>query len=398
MSFWGNNSGGGRGRDAATTKQSIPNLQTGLGRAGAGRTPEVQPDLVPSENNSPAAALERNDLSLNNLKYPLDLGTNYSHILRIFVYKQDKSKFNYSSVSGDQFRFDQQAAANKAQTLSAGWAAGTIAGVKTTAASVEALAGEAGIGVSKVASTVVSGGASTYLATNLDLKRKAKTPVAYISLFMPDTLIVNDTHDYDRVSVTEALGNAGVLQAGGSAVANAFKTGNYGVAGSPATAEGAAMAAKGAGIVGDRILDVNLFSMGYALNPQLEILYQKTKNREFTFQFKFAPRNQAEMQELESIIRTLRFHAAPEYDPSNAGQSRYFIPPSEFEIDYYVGEGTNNRHIPRIAQCVLSNIDVNYAPQGQYAAFIDGAPVEVSMQLTFLETVVLTKADIMLGY
>lgn len=391
---------------------SIEQQRANLERLKANR-PDIgrlQTKIIPNENtlqnssvNSPAAALERNNLELVNKKYPLDLGTNYSNIMRIFIYQQKKTNPEYlknAVVSGDSFKFNQQAGATKATKVDAAWAAGTIGGVKTAIKGAEALAGETATGISQTGEAALATGASTYLASNLDTARKTKQACAYISLFMPDTIIVNDRHDFDAVSVTEALGNAGVLQAGGSAAADIIKAGSFSGAptGSATMAEVSAMAAKGAGIVGDRILDVNLFSMGYALNPQLEILYKGSKQREFQFQFRFAPRSQDEMKELEDIIRTLRFHAAPEYDTSNKSQSRYFIPPSEFEVDFYIGEGDNNKHLPRIGQCVLTNIDVNYAPQGHYASFKDGAPVEVQLQLSFIETIVLTKADILIGY
>jgi hypothetical protein len=54
--------------------------------------------------------------------------------------------------------------------------------------------------------------------------------------------------------------------------------------------------------------------------------------------------------------------------------------------------------LPRIAQCVLENIDVNYAAGGQYSTFVDGMPVEITMQLTFTETIILTKEDIDSGF
>jgi hypothetical protein len=54
--------------------------------------------------------------------------------------------------------------------------------------------------------------------------------------------------------------------------------------------------------------------------------------------------------------------------------------------------------MPRIGKCVLTNIDVNYAPSGQYSTYSNGVPTEISVQLTFTETVVLTKEDIKIGY
>lgn len=364
------------------TTNAGPGL-AGMGAANSG-------GLRNSSLASPAANLERNNLSLDNYRYPLDLGTNYPHILRIFIYKQEQSKFKFSTIPGNQFRFDQQAGQDKTYNVSAGIAAGAIGTARTAKAGLEAMTGQdQSSGLSKTGTAAVEGTASTALAKNLDTSRKAKIPVAYISLFMPDSIVYDDKHDFDEISVTEALGNAGLLSQGTAAA-----TGGAQGTGKLAAMEGATKLA-GTDIVGKGILDVNQLSLGYTLNPQMEILYRRSKQRQFQFQFRFAPRNQQEMQSLEDIIRTLRFHAAPEY--ATGTESRYFVPPSEFEVDFFIKD-KRNTHIPRIAQSVLTNVDVNYAPQGHYSTFHDGAPIEVQMQLTFLETIVLTKDDIMLGY
>lgn len=357
--------------------------QEALGRANLNR--------ISSFLNSPAAALEKDKLQMDNYRYPSDLGTNFEHILRIFIFQQEKSNFNYSIIPGDQFRFDSQAGLNKILQIDVGEEA---AGIATLNASDDI----AGIFSSKVKGVVNNtkkgakavgsvGGAFATGENGFDLRRKTRKSCAYISLYMPDTLSVIDNHDYDRVSMTEALGTAGLL---GNTLQNKNNT--------AATSEAAAALAKSSGALGDKATDAALFSAGYALNPQMEILYKGSQNRKFVFSFRFAPRSHDEMVELESIIRTLRYHAAPEYDKTNVGQSRYFIPPSEFDVEYFIGTGSENRHIPRIAQSVLTSIDVNYSPQGHYSTFNDGAPIEISMKLTFTETVVLTKDDIMLGY
>lgn len=343
--------------------------------------------LVSSSSNSPEAPLHEDKLKLGFYKYPLDLGTNYRHIMRIFIYKQLKSDLEYPDVvAGDTYRFDKKAGetSGKVNQVSVGGEAAVMGTAKTVSAAT-------GVEVNKTAKTATEGASSAYLGANIDLSRKTKKdPCAYINLFMPDTMTLTDNHKFEPISVTEALGNAGVLEAATQG-------------GAAGRTEGAAKLAGNSIVDAGKMQDLNLYSQGFALNPQLEILYKGSDQRQYSFTFKFAPRNAKEMQELESIIRTLRFHAAPEYSKEMSAQSRYFIPPSEFEIGFYIvdrnGQGLlNNKHIPRMAQSVLTKVDVNYAPQGHYATFVDGAPVEVQLQLDFLETIVLTKADVLLGY
>lgn len=318
---------------------------------------------------------------LQSLRYPIDLGTDliYKHLMRINIYKQKISKITAGTLTPNAYD-DAKAGASKAKNLDANLAAG--GGALGLQGLIEDLGGGTAVKAAK-ATTAVG------LLNNADLTRKTeKDPIAYISLYMPETMQFTDRHDFDPVSITEALGSIGV--AGAVAGGGGLTTG-----------ETAAAAAEGSALFGSGVKDLALFSKGYAMNPQLEILYKGSKNREFVFSFKFTPRSQQEAESVESIIKTLRFHAAPEYavveGTLNTNASRYFIPPSEFDIEFYIG-AERNKHIPRIAQCVLSNVDVNYAAAGQYSTFIDGMPVEISMQLTFTETVVLTKEDIDSGF
>ena len=364
-------------------------------------------------NKGESSALQEPSTELINLRYPIDLGTDniYRHLMRINVYKQSLSKLKPPTIGPNAFD-DTKAGASKAKSIDASevYAGGVALGLIGAAGEISSLIGglagrgkatllgrsaaatnRAGAAAGQVAETIVNaagklavGGIAIAGIAGKGLERKTeKTSVAYISLYMPETLVFTDKHDFDPVSVTEALGSVGV--AGAIAGAGGYTSGEL-----------AGRAAQQSGLFGDGIVDVSLFGEGYALNPQLEILYKGSKNRQFVFSFKFAPRNQQEAEQVTSIIKTLRYHSAPEY-ATEANSARYFIPPSEFDIEFFIGSERNTK-IPRIAQCVLENIDVNYAPSGQYSTFVDGMPVEITMQLTFTETVILTKEDIDIGF
>jgi hypothetical protein len=57
-----------------------------------------------------------------------------------------------------------------------------------------------------------------------------------------------------------------------------------------------------------------------------------------------------------------------------------------------------NPYLPRVSTCVLQGIDVNYSSAGQWTAFQDGMPVEISLQLRFKEVEILHKKLIDEGY
>lgn len=237
---------------------------------------------------------------------------------------------------------------------------------------------------------------------SIDLTRKTRRAAATIGLYMPDTVQQTIVNDYDQVSMTEALGTAGlILQSGGAITEGILKSIgteeiNFGqTPGSAAVNELKGVLAEKTGAFGQGITDALLFSAGYAQNPQVELLFRTIQNREFLFDFKFVPRNKAEADEVIKIIQTFRFFAAPEIPTT--GNGRYFIPPSEFDIQFMVGSEPNTK-LPKIATCVLQGIDVNYGSAGQWTAFQDGMPVEIAMQLRFKEVEIMHKELIRNGF
>jgi hypothetical protein len=252
-------------------------------------------------------------------------------------------------------------------------------------------AGIVGAGIGAVAGVVLD---------SIDVTRKTRRAAASIALYMPDTVNQTVVNDYDQVSLTQALGTAGlVAQAGGAAIEavkdQMFNKGVGQTTGSAAASEVGGVLAEKTGAFGQGITDVLLFSAGYAQNPQVELLFKSIQNREFLFDFKFSPKNRKEADAILKIVQTFRFFAAPEIPTLGGG--RYFIPPSEFDIQFMVGQSPNY-NLPKISTCVLQGIDVNYGSAGQWAAFRDGMPVEISMQLRFKEVEIMHKELVRQGY
>jgi hypothetical protein len=137
---------------------------------------------------------------------------------------------------------------------------------------------------------------------------------------------------------------------------------------------------------------------GRADNPFVEVFFNSMDIRTFTYNFIFAPRNEAETAEIQQIIQLFRYHMAPMLQGVN---SRYLTLPSEFDIHYMYkaqdGQGYENDYFNRIGTCVLENVTTNYTPNG-VKSFADGAPTQIKMDLTFRETEVLTKEKIIEGY
>ena len=138
-----------------------------------------------------------------------------------------------------------------------------------------------------------------------------------------------------------------------------------------------------------------------AQNQFLETMFQGVGFRKFSYTFQFRPKNPKEVVQAQKIIKTFKFHMAPEV-PTNSKMGRFFVVPAEFDI-FYMFRGEENEWINKIATSVLVNCDINYAPNG-YQTFRPmvghkGAPpTEIDMKLDFMETKIITKAEVLAGY
>lgn len=133
---------------------------------------------------------------------------------------------------------------------------------------------------------------------------------------------------------------------------------------------------------------------GVAPNPKKEQLFKNVDFRTFNFEYQFAPRNKKETEQVKQIIHLFKLHMHPEFK-DDAGF--LFLYPSEFEIVYYQGD-SENMNLPRHTTSVLIDMSVNYTPQGMYNTFDDGASTLITVNLTFKELAILTKAEILDGF
>lgn len=120
---------------------------------------------------------------------------------------------------------------------------------------------------------------------------------------------------------------------------------------------------------------------GYAVNPQLQLLFNGIGFREYQMAFTFTPYSQQESAMVDRIIKMFRTHAAPKIVTGAAGM--FFIPPSAFQIDFLMN-GKTNPHLNKLTDCVITNVDVNYAPNG-WSTHTDGTPIQTTLTLQFKE-------------
>jgi len=314
--------------------------------------------------SGPLSALDSDPFAIGELKYPRNIGLDSrGHYINFYINVADNSSY-------------LQAGAYGALPDTQG----------TTQRNQASYVASAGTG----AQTLVS-------AQSLFQVRKTKRIGAVITLYMPETVNVQYGADWQSQSLTDALGVVGQAASVTAATASAYNRNSAnrtqsGVSGAWAQIGG--QLAERTGYVGQGAADFALFAAGFATNPQLEVLFKGTDMREFQFDFLFSPYNASEAQSVVDIIKRFKFHQAPEVVVDSVG--RFFIPPSEFDIEFK-NNGQTNGNIHRIGTCVLTSMNVDYAPNG-WSAFPDGTPTNIRMTLNFKETEIVTKQRVKEGY
>ena len=126
---------------------------------------------------------------------------------------------------------------------------------------------------------------------------------------------------------------------------------------------------------------------GTIFNPNMELLFNGPTLRSFKFQFKMTPRNDDEMKQIKSIIRSFKKNMSPKTVPNKEGATGtlYLKTPSIFELTYMQG-GKKHNFLHNFKQCFLENMSVNYTGEGTYSTYDDGTPISMIMDLQFKET------------
>ena len=145
--------------------------------------------------------------------------------------------------------------------------------------------------------------------------------------------------------------------------------------------------------------DVGSFTSGVAKNSMKTELFKDVGLRSFGFSYKFAPKNQAEANVVEKIVKWFKYTAHPDYNGPNNGMLNY---PFVFNITHYItgadGKAVENTNLPRHTLSVLESVSVTYGNNGFINTFSDGRPTEISLELKFKELFTLTRSDILKGF
>jgi hypothetical protein len=171
------------------------------------------------------------------------------------------------------------------------------------------------------------------------------------------------------------------LQAGGEAIPGVLKAATF-----QKIVEGI-NAAAGANISANQALGA---ITGTILNPNVEMLYEAPKLRNFSLRFKMSPRSGNETTQIRKICNTFKKAILPTFGGqavsfgSESAGNLITVPPL-CQVSFMKGNGAHP-YLPKFKLCGITDVNINYTADGSYATFNDGAPVSTELTVSFLES------------
>jgi len=358
-------------------------------------------------------ALTNDPFAFNQISYPRDVTTNIEngHYMLFYVNVQNKSKYHYkdykgvgvggvTTIFGEKDSYEGAAFGEKAYSEGVSDADFKLNLIKSGTPGNRLDSNFTTLAKSQ---QVARTGMRTWAPTTSRISDS-------IALYLPGSISSELSAKYDEA----AMGVIGFAAATGLRFTDQFGNDDF---------EGAAKTLQGAlGSVGQDILQRALAGIadlstgvegtyqfanqifGRATNPYMEVLFKETPLRSFDYTFSFQPKDQHERDDVQDIIKTFRFHMAPELQEQNM---RFMGIPSTFDIHYMYQSETRNRpmdwrsakenpFVNKIATCILTSCDVTYNDAAK--SFQDGSPTSITMALSFTETEMITKEKINEGF
>ena len=231
-------------------------------------------------------------------------------------------------------------------------------------------------------------------SNSIQLSKKATTRIAtMIALYMPPSITVKYNSKYGEQ-------NIGAMAAAGEGAIAAFAGRNGSTVGTALSGAGDEIApalSLGAQNATNAVFDgakaIVALEKGAIRTPRMELMFEGIARRDFSFEFVFIPKDEAEAVEIEKIVKQFKFHMASQYTD---GTFREMEIPSLFNIRYMY-KNAENTHLNKISTCALENMEVSYGAE-RFVAYEGGVPQTTKITLAFKEMEIITKDKIAQGF
>lgn len=221
---------------------------------------------------------------------------------------------------------------------------------------------------------------------NIEGKKKPGTGFHQIYLPINSNITFNDGSAYNTIN----LSSIGAKTAQTVAETNQS---TQGLLSSMASALSDAKGAIGAAFVPGGVGDYIGLKSRVITNPNTNTTFEGNTIRTFEFTFKLIAQSQQEASIIKKIHETFRYFS---YADLNTENSNLFLSyPAPWTIRFIDGTtGQENQYIPGIWSCYLTTVNSTFNSSSNMY-FKDNAPLEVDISLSFQETRVLNRNDLM---
>ena len=126
---------------------------------------------------------------------------------------------------------------------------------------------------------------------------------------------------------------------------------------------------------------------GRIINPNVELMYEAPELRGFNMNFKMMPRDPQEGRDIFGICQTLKKAMLPSWGGDtklNQFTGSLLTLPKIVSVKFMTGNSLN-KYVTQYKPCAITNVSINYTPDGSYATYQDGSPVATMLSIQFKE-------------
>ena len=131
---------------------------------------------------------------------------------------------------------------------------------------------------------------------------------------------------------------------------------------------------------------------GTIINPNVELMYDAPELRGFNLNFKMMPRDRNEAKDIFTICQTLKRAMLPSWGgqtkslgiSANERTGALLTIPKVVSAKFMSGNKLNP-YVTQFKPCAITNVNINYTPDGSYATYRDGSPVATMLSIQFKE-------------
>jgi hypothetical protein len=130
---------------------------------------------------------------------------------------------------------------------------------------------------------------------------------------------------------------------------------------------------------------------GTIVNPNVEMMYESPEMRTFSLTYKMFASNEEETKQIRAICNTFKKNMLPSF-----GGGAFIGVPNVVRVTFMTGSSPNP-FVSQFKPCAISNVSINYTPDGSWSSYEGGAPVATNITINFKELKMLFAEDINIG-